>query len=164
MWLVTDFDKERFQEKLIKTDSCWFMRGQNPKRYARFWLDGTMLGAHKVSYLMFKGPIPEGMNVLHSCDVECCVNPDHLFLGTHTDNMQDKAKKGRGNPPRGERAHSAKITSSDVIDICRSKEDTTTLAERYGLTTTAIRYILCGKTWGHVTGRVWQRRRNYAKD
>jgi hypothetical protein len=78
---------------------CWIWLGA-ANRY------GMVRGdrAHRVSWKTFRGPIPHGLHVLHKCDTPLCVNPDHLFLGTHLDNMKDKEEKGRGNQPSGERS------------------------------------------------------------
>lgn len=82
------------------------------------------------------GSIPAGMHVLHSCDNPPCVNPEHLRLGTHADNMADKAAKGRCNIPRGAANHEAKLSDQDVLDIraARAKgEQYKAIAQRYGI-------------------------------
>lgn len=76
---------------------CWCWKGQRDKKgYGRIWKDGKKKAAHRVSWeLVNDDPIPDGMHVCHRCDNPPCVRPSHLFLGTHSDNMKDCAKKGR---------------------------------------------------------------------
>lgn len=69
----------------------------NGRKYGRVTLAGQGMYAHRLAWQFAHGPIPEGMMVLHRCDVGLCVNPDHLFLGTQTDNMRDMVSKGRGH-------------------------------------------------------------------
>lgn len=88
---------EKFNSKYsIDENGCWIwggsLRGQG---YAQIYDGKKNTIGSRVSYALFKGPIPNGMHVLHKCDVRKCVNPEHLFLGTHQDNMIDKTKKGR---------------------------------------------------------------------
>jgi hypothetical protein len=90
----------RFWAKVRKGDGCWeWQASRNSSGYGwfRFGPQGsrTPTGAHRVSYVLTKGPIPEGMQVLHRCDNPPCVNPSHLFLGTNDDNHADKVAKGR---------------------------------------------------------------------
>lgn len=99
------------------------------------------------------GPIPEGLDVLHKCDNPPCVNPEHLFLGTHTDNMQDMVRKGRHKTKRGSENSRSKLTEQKVKDILRMSRDGwkgKTIAARYGVTPTSVSLILSGKTWQHV--------------
>jgi HNH endonuclease len=75
---------------------CWLCEGNLMKNgYGRFQFNNCRISAHRLSYLAFRGPIPEGICVLHNCDTPSCVNPEHLFLGTRVDNMADKIAKGR---------------------------------------------------------------------
>lgn len=94
---------ERFWSKVQKTDSCWLWKGaKNQFGYGFFRLGSRNEVAHRVSYNWIKGEIPSGLLVLHTCDNPSCVNPDHLFIGTHSDNMRDMYRKKRhkgGNPP-----------------------------------------------------------------
>ena len=87
---------ERFTEKVRKTRGCWFWIGsKNTHGYGQMSLRGEVRGAHRISYEIYVGPIPAGMCVCHSCDRPECVKPGHLFLGTHSDNIQDMLRKGR---------------------------------------------------------------------
>lgn len=85
----------RFFDKVNKTNNCWEWSGTNNYRYGLLRTCGKMVRAHRISWEIHFGTIPAGLHVLHKCDNTLCVNPDHLFLGTHFDNMQDMAKKGR---------------------------------------------------------------------
>lgn len=90
--------KERFDEKweAVTESGCWiWTAGLDSRGYGKFRLPDKQMKAHRQAYILYKGAIPEGMIVCHTCDVPTCVNPDHLFLGTHKDNMQDKLRKGR---------------------------------------------------------------------
>lgn len=155
--------EERFWARVQKTDGCWlWIGGRNKAGYGNFSPGGTasMIGAHRVSYELHYGPIPQGLHVLHRCDVPSCVRPDHLFLGTVADNVRDMYDKGRANRPttfdyvlRGERAYSAKLTESSVRDIRQRRqegESLGSLAQRYQVTVSAIHAVVHRKTWKHV--------------
>lgn len=86
----------KFWKNVKITDSCWeWQRGTNSKGYGAVKIQNKTYSAHRVSWTLFNGDIPEGMFVCHHCDNPKCVNPEHLFIGTQKDNMQDKCKKGR---------------------------------------------------------------------
>ena len=105
--ILTERQRVNFFKKFIKgsTDGCWEWLGAKSNEYGIFWLNKNQL-AHRVSYELFNGPVPEGIQVLHKCDNHSCINPNHLFLGTQKDNIQDCLKKGRkGN--MGKHAHHA---------------------------------------------------------
>lgn len=97
--------EERFWDKVTKTETCWTWSAKKDKNgYGRFSPSGetSQLPAHRFSWELHNGPIPEGLLVCHHCDNPECTNPSHLFLGTPQDNMTDKVLKGRwkGNHPR----------------------------------------------------------------
>ena len=96
----------RFWEKVAVTDdvdACWLWQAtKNQDGYGRFRVNGKLVQAHRYSYELHGGLIPDGLHVLHTCDRPNCVNPTHLFAGTHADNMQDmyrKQRKVHGRPP-----------------------------------------------------------------
>lgn len=90
--------EQRFWKKVDKTDTCWEWIGAIAgRRYGCFWDGRRLVYAHRVAYEIAYGPIPDGLDVLHHCDNPRCVRHDHLFLGTHQDNMDDMMIKGRGN-------------------------------------------------------------------
>lgn len=79
---------------------CWEWRGAtDPDGYGVLRYQRSRMRAHRVSWQLANGPVPKGLHVLHSCDNPPCVNPDHLFLGTHQDNVRDRDQKKRGKVP-----------------------------------------------------------------
>lgn len=87
---------ERFWSKVTKTSSCWVWTGcTGDSGYGHIKVDGRVIAAHRIAYEISNGPIPEGLCVCHSCDVRRCVNADHMYLGTHTENIADRVAKGR---------------------------------------------------------------------
>jgi HNH endonuclease len=100
------------------------------------------------------GEIPEGMQVLHKCDTRPCVNPDHLFLGTNNDNVQDKIRKGRENTPWGEQVNTAKLTAEQVKEIrdlyAAGGITQQVIADRYGINQRAVSAIICRVNWARL--------------
>lgn len=152
--------KFRFWSKVERAgpEKCWLWKGSRLKagygqigsggKYGRPFL------AHRVSWEIHFGPIPEGLCVLHHCDNPPCVNPYHLFLGTHADNAHDREIKGRGNCAFGESAGAAKLTANEVIQIRETyakgdilKKD---LAKQYPVCAGQIGNIIRGKKWKHL--------------
>ena len=140
--------------KDIKT-GCWEWTGTYfTNGYARAGLTGRAgicypAHASRMSFLIFKGEITKGLCVCHTCDNPKCVNPDHLFLGTHKDNAEDMVKKNRSL--KGERHNKAKLTEKNVRAILlRKKEPVAHLASMYDVSICTINDILCRRTWKHV--------------
>ena len=126
---------ERFWGKVKKTDDCWIWtasRSDSGIGYGQFWLDGKLNPAHRLVYAEMVGIIPRGMFVCHHCDNRACVNPDHLFLATHGENMRDMTAKGR---------RATKVTPKVVDIILR--------LSREGLSSTQIAAVV-GICDGHV--------------
>ena len=95
-FMLTQKDIERFERYVDKRDGCWGWNGSTGRSgYGKFHVNGMRIGAHRAAYIAFVGEIPEGGNVLHRCDNPICVNPEHLFIGTHGQNMSDMKAKGR---------------------------------------------------------------------
>jgi hypothetical protein len=110
------------------------------------------MAAHRLMWqLVHEMPIPQGHFICHRCDIPYCVNPAHLFLGTHHDNMEDRQNKGRTKAPQGEQSGHAKLSEADVYAIRGALK---TLAEQYGVTTANIQAILTRRTWKHLPENV----------
>lgn len=138
----------------ISRTSCWIWGGAGKGNgYGSFSLAGSTLPAHRAAYILFNGRDPGLMDVCHRCDNRACVNPDHLFLGTRLENMQDCMRKGRtargerlGNR-RADRGSAAKLTWDQVNAIRSSGEPAKVLAARYGVTNDNINRIRRNDTW-----------------
>lgn len=101
---------------------CWiWIGGLGNFGYGAFYFrpPRKMEFAHRVSYVLYRGEIPEGKHILHTCDNPFCVNPDHLFIGTPLDNMRDKMKKGRHVAWKSKDCNLTKLTEADVLEIRR---------------------------------------------
>lgn len=152
---------ERLWEKVAVGDpnSCWLWRGtRNSHGYGQIRDDSRRwLRAHRVAWTLTRGPIPAGLHVCHHCDVPLCCNPDHLFLGTHQDNMSDCVQKGRHSSPPlcpGTSHGAAKLTEANIVEIRRvyagGGVTQRELANLYGVTQGNIHLVVSGKHWKHV--------------
>lgn len=110
---------------------------------------GKNLLAHRWVYRRYHGEIPAGMCVLHTCDVACCVNPDHLYLGTQLQNIKDRVARGRGGSHKitGERHGRSKLTADQVSAIRVSTESGTALADKFGIGKSQVYRIKRGESW-----------------
>jgi len=152
-------EDDRFWSYVQKTDEgCWeWSGGLYSSGYGQF--RGSETRAHRMAFVLTKGKIPKGQIVCHSCDNKKCVNPDHLFLGTTQDNIDDKVSKGR--QAQGETQHLSKFTEKQVLEI-RSRyegrqlkirdpvDGIKALAKEFGVFEQAIRSIINRSTWRHI--------------
>lgn len=153
--MVDERFADRFWSKVDPTGDCWiWTAGCTPQEYGQFTVrKGHFRGAHIVSYVLVRGPVPPGYVVCHRCDNPPCVNPDHLFLGTQSDNTRDMFAKGRGNSARGEANANSRLDPDKVRAIRQAPEKPgfrSALAREYGVSVSTIRQVLTGATWRHV--------------
>lgn len=153
---MTQQDIARFENKIDKSGDCWeWTACTTINGYGHFGLNGKLHHAQRIAYELYIGPIPEGMDVLHTCDNRKCVNPKHLWIGTHADNMADmKAKgRGRGKLQWGETNSSAKLTECDVRMIRELRKRLVPvlwLADWFGVRDSCISRVANGKRWSHI--------------
>ncbi len=144
----------RFEAKIARCpmSGCWIWTAVvNENEYGRFYVgNGMMMSAHRVSWLLYVGEIPQGICVLHRCDNSFCVNPYHLFLGTQQDNMADMFGKGRNRHIRGEDHYCAKLTSADVVAIRDDQRPQRTIASVYGIGHAQVGAIKRRQNWRHI--------------
>lgn len=156
-WLPLAKSIERAYEKCPIT-GCWiWKRGTNGYGYGRMWDGHKTVGAHRFMFELAYGPIPEGIMVLHKCDVRECVNPDHLFLGTCADNMVDKVAKNR--QMRGSRHWASKITEAQAAAIFCDTRPQKIIAKDFGITQSQVSHIKSRDNWAHVTDTYDYRRK-----
>lgn len=144
--------KERFWAKVNKTHDCWeWMGSKYTNGYGQININKRNCSAHRLSYLINVGEISGGMHVLHDCDNRGCVNPNHLKLGTRSDNMQDAARKKRLG--FGETHQNAKLSEVAVYEIKKKLKEGLSqrlIAEEYNVCQAQISRINRGLRWGHL--------------
>lgn len=158
---------DRFKSKFTLSESgCWEWKAYlMHKGYGHFHINRVPKRAHRVSYEHYKGKIPFGMLVMHTCDNRKCVNPDHLVVGTHQDNMNDMVKKGRSQKVvKGcnkyntnqsmENNFNSKLTSIQVKNIIKDYKDGAGsymfLSLKYGVSKSNIQAIINGRSWSNL--------------
>jgi HNH endonuclease len=137
----------------IPESGCWiWMRACTSGGYGKLRVGGRLVLAHRFAWELTRGPIPTGIHVLHRCDVPSCVNPKHLFLGSHADNMRDKCAKGRHNSPRGIRngRSAAKLSADQVAAIRGDQRSGRSVALEYGVSKSSVCKARSGRTWGYL--------------
>jgi HNH endonuclease len=147
-----DLAKARlFNSCRLSESGCWLWVGSRHRQgYGRIRIEGKLYGAHVRSYKLFKGEIPKGLYVLHSCDTPSCCNPMHLRVGTQKENMAECVSKGRFRKSHGTLNNLAKLTDADILDIRNSALSPKALSEKYDIDRTNVHQIVSGKTWQHV--------------
>ena len=143
---------EKIASKVAKIPEagCWIWLGSITNHgYGTMTLGRkTHIVAHRASYELKYGPIPEGMFALHHCDTKCCVNPDHIFLGTQQDNMDDKVCKNR--QANGIKHGMSKLTEEQAKEAKFGNVKPTELAKKFNCSATMIRQIRSGLYWKHL--------------
>lgn len=144
--------EKKFWRRVVKNSNnkCWgWKRSTDKFGYAHIEVDRLEKYAHRISWEIHFGEIPEGMFVCHTCDNPSCTNPNHLFLGTYNDNIQDMIKKGRNS--RGEKRYNAKLTEKQVLKIRSLGNNSSKLhreiAEIYGISQSRVTEIINRKAW-----------------
>jgi hypothetical protein len=141
--------KERFDAKWMPEpySGCWLWTAgttKNPThKYGTFFIGGGNVPAHRVSWTLHRGKIPDEMKVLHKCDTPLCVNPDHLFLGTQLENVMDSVRKRRHEP--------RKFSDEDIKAIRQDTRLQRIIAADYGVSRSMITMIKLNQYWKHVT-------------
>jgi HNH endonuclease/CENP-B N-terminal DNA-binding domain len=141
--------KDYIREQVTVTErGCWEWQGvPRGDGYPCTSIGGRSVSLVRYSYELFRGPVPERLHVLHTCDNPPCLNPEHLFLGTHRENMEDMVHKGRHG--------GCKLSPEQVEEIIQKVAQGATrpaLAREYGVALSTIRNVLKGKTWGWLEG------------
>ena len=154
---------DRFHAMVRKTDTCWLWATPGWQGYGGITYQGRRIRATHAALLVYRGALPpKGSEVCHRCDNPSCVNPDHLFVGTHADNMRDMVAKGRHRLPppltaeqraRGSRHGMARLTEEAVREIRHSVEPTRVMARRFAVHPATIRKARRGAGWAHVATR-----------
>lgn len=154
-------DRLKSMIKVNPITGCWEWQGSKKIGYGHTIIgsrkNGTRhsIAAHRLAYLTWKGEIPEGYFVCHKCDNPSCINPEHLFVGTRQDNVDDRERKGRNVVKTGEEQPLAKLTKKAVKDArweyYYKRTKISVLAKMYGVSYPAMKNAIVGKTWKCVT-------------
>ena len=149
--MTLKWNKQRFETFFTKTESCWDWEGSlRGKGYGGFRQNNKMYIASRVSYELYKNPIPEGLLVCHTCNNPKCVNPNHLYLGTYQENTQQAVKEGRQYIPKGVENGSAKLTEEQIFLIREDPRSQRTIAKEYGISQLHVSRIKRKISWSHI--------------
>lgn len=152
--LILQKDLDRFWSKVNRTNSCWLWTGAtSTKGYGRFRFEGVLYSPHVISYKLHNIDHDPTKQVCHRCDVRLCVNPEHLFLGTRSENMKDCSSKGRLRFNKGSKHGQAKLSENDVITIRQRIENGDRLVDikaSYGISDGCLHEIRNRSTWKHI--------------
>lgn len=151
--------KIRFWRYVKKTPKCWIWIGAKDKRnYGRIHKSGTAnisILSHRYSWEINRGKIPNGKHALHKCDNQSCVNPRHLYIGTHQDNMRDAIKRDQFNPTKGIQNPNHKLTDEMVREIRNFYIPKITprkmFSDKFGVTESIISSVYNRKAWKHLS-------------
>lgn len=145
---------ERFWSNVDKSGDCWIWMGVIASQgYGVVGFGKQQYKAHRIAYFLKHGPFKNSLLCCHKCDNPKCVNPDHIFTGTHHDNAVDAFSKGRRAV--GEKCNLSKLTNDEVLQIVSLHKQGLSdceIGRRFGIVSSGVRYILTGKSWRHVTG------------
>lgn len=144
--------QERFDASYIPEpmSGCWlWLENVDNKNYGRITTKGKMSLAHRVSWMLQHGKLPE-LFVLHHCDNSFCVNPDHLYEGTQKQNVADCVRRNRKNAAKGENHAGTKLFEADVFAIRADNRAQSAIAKHYGISQSAVSLIKTKKNWGHI--------------
>ncbi len=151
---VRYLDVARFEAGIDKSagpDGCWqWLKCIVPTGYGQQAIRRKPYTTHRIAWALWRGPIPSKLHVCHTCDNRACVNPRHLFLGTHADNMRDMYRKSRRKAARGEQASKAKLTASQVLAIRKDPRTLRAIGADYGVCHSNILAIKQRKHWAHL--------------
>ena len=152
--------QERYDEAFIKGDAITGCHNWQGRLGDTGYAMSGLYKAHRIVWELTNGPIPEGAYVLHKCDNRRCVNPEHLFLGTHTLNMQDMKEKGRAYPQKGETNGNAQLTEERVRYIkavlrsikpgIKASYVYKVVGQTFKVSYAMIYHIATNRNWGHV--------------
>lgn len=155
--MTTAAFKAKLQDRLeaksipIPHCGCWiWISEMSSSGYGRLRIANSSRSAHRVAWEAYRGSIPHGMHVLHTCDIPSCINPDHLWLGTHAENMRDMSQKQRCGNQRGELNNNTKLTSEQVLLIRSDPRSQRVIALVYNVSKSSISDIKSHRRWGHL--------------
>jgi hypothetical protein len=149
--IIVNNDKERLTSNAKQEENgCWNWQKFKKNGYGVSSLNGKVEQAHRASWTTFVGEIPDGMQINHKCNNRACINPDHLYIGTQKQNMDDMKNANRANPAKGESSGMAKLKEEDVFLIRKSKDSRKKLAEQFGVSLSLINAVKNNKIWRHI--------------
>jgi len=149
--------KKYYEKYVVKQEGCWDWKGiVEHTGYAKLGIRPP-IKAHRASWIVHRGKIPEGLSVCHNCpggDNRKCTNPEHLWLGTHKENIQDKIRKGRSNTARGSQLKVAKLNEAQVKEIkimLKDKMKGSEISRLFEVSPKVISRIKHNETWMHIS-------------